>query len=262
MDNNFYIEQDAAINAARIAGSILRKQFYGSYEINYRGNIDVSTSVDSFTEERIIEILNISTPEHGFLTEEHGKKESLDGYYWVVDPLDGTVNYIHHNPRFAVSIGLVYENQIILGVVYNPMIDELFTALKSKGAFLNDERIQASCTDKLNRALLNTGFPYDAWENEDNNIRQVARIIKRVMSLRCSGSCALDLCDVACGRTDGYWDIGLFPYDLAAGTLISREAGAVVTDDQGFEDNLFKSRIVAGNKLIHTRILSLLKENW
>jgi myo-inositol-1(or 4)-monophosphatase len=190
------------------------------------------------------------------MTEESGKRSTQSELCWLVDPLDGTTNYAHCYPFFAVSIGLQWEGRTILGVVYNPILDELFVAEHGKGATLNERPIRVSATDHLNDSLLASGFPYDAWVNERDNGRQWHSLLKHALSLRSDGSAALDLCHVAMGRLDGYWELDLDPWDMAAGALIVQEAGGQVTHTDGGLFSLHGRSVLASNGRLHPAMLA------
>lgn len=218
------------------------------------------TEVDRASEARIVEMLLTQTPDHGFLTEEAPSRASRSGARWIIDPLDGTTNFAHGYARFCVSIALERDGELELGVVYDPLRNELFVALRDAGATLNGKPIRVGTAPSLAQALVATGFPYDAWEIERDNAAEVAYFIKRVRSLRSGGAAALDLADLACGRLDGFWEPDLLPYDTAAGIVLLREAGGVATDYAGGPDAVYSSEIVAGNRAIHAEMLAYLKE--
>lgn len=249
---------ETAIRAGRILSSHWRR---AGLAVREKGSaINAVTEVD-YESERIIRAeLNQSFPEYGILSEEGGEVRGRNPARWIVDPLDGTTNYIAGYPVVAVSIALEIEGRLVLGVVHNPVTDELFVAENGKGATLNGSAIQVSTVSDPGRSLIASGFPYDAWETEDNNTREWARFISVVRSLRCDGSTALDLCHVACGQLDGYWEKGVYPWDIAAGIVIAREAGAAVTDWQGRDDFLSNGEVVAANQALHGRMISIIAE--
>ncbi|MFQ5855993.1 MAG: inositol monophosphatase family protein [Anaerolineae bacterium] len=253
-------EIQAAVAAAREAGALLRDAFGRSHTVALkRTAIDLVTEMDQAAEALIIERLQAAFPDYGFLTEESPALTGADNARWVIDPIDGTTNYAHGYPLFAVSIALERAGQLVLGVVYNPIADELFTAKKGHGAFLNGCPIHVSEATTLQESLLATGFPYDVWDSEDDNTTEWRQFLKRARSLRCDGSAALDLCFVACGRLDGYWEHGLEPWDMAAGALIVSEAGAQVTDYRGGEDFIASRQVVAANPHLHAEMLAVLQ---
>lgn len=248
-----------AVQAARSAGQMLRDHYNKPHRISYKGVIDLVTEMDHLSEQMVTEMLHDAFPEYGILGEEGVKSSKSYTSRWIIDPLDGTTNYTYNYPLFAVSIALEKEGEIVLGVVYNPILDELFTAEKQRGARLNGQPIHVSTTPELGKALVATGFPYDAWSNPANNAAEVERFVKSTISLRSDGSAALDLCHIACGRLDGYWELDLGPWDMAAGSLIVQEAGGMVTQVNGEPFHHSKRSILANNGLIHQSMVDLLK---
>ena len=229
---------------ARQAGEIIcsgynpRPGFRSTLNIRYKGAIDLVTEIDLKAEKLILERIKSEFPGDSIVAEENGIVKEKDCCVWYVDPLDGTINYIHGLPIFCVSLGYAENGEVMLGVVYDPVRDECFTAERGKGAFLNGEPIQPSSTSNLNESLLVTGFSYDIREIEANNINQFVKFSTLARGVRRLGSAALDLCYVANGRLDGYWELELKSWDLAAGSLIAQEAGASVTDLSGGPDFL------------------------
>lgn len=251
---------EAAIGAAKSAGELLRDRFQTQFSTSEKAPANFVTEIDLQAEQMIVARLRQSFPEIPVLAEEqhnHPNHESFSR--WIIDPLDGTTNYIHGYPMFCVSIALEEENEIKLGVVYAPVLNQLFTALHGQGAFLNGDPIKVSKTSHLKEALLGSGFPYDAWENDDNNSRQWSALIKKVVSLRCDGVAAYDMCMVASGILDGYWELDLEPWDMAAGALILREAGGKVTLLDGKDFSPFKRSVVASNSILHQELLEALR---
>ena len=206
----------------------------------------------------IFDLLSNAFPSHDFLLEETPTSRSGSPHLWVVDPLDGTTNYTHRYPHFCCSIALLVEGRTMLGVVFDPVRDELFTALRNSGAFLNERPIRTSEEDRLIRSLVATGFPDDIRRARDKNLRKFARLLQRVRSVRRSGSAALDLCYVAAGRLDGYWILKLAPWDTAAGVLMVEEAGGCVTGLHGGPTHLYTKALVASNGRIQESLLTLL----
>ncbi|NPA93368.1 MAG: inositol monophosphatase [Chloroflexi bacterium] len=247
---------------ARQAGVILRAGYGQHHTITSKSHaIDLVTETDRQSEAFLLESIRNRWPEHSILAEESGAHRG-DGSLWYIDPLDGTVNFAHGVPIFSVSIAYAEDGMVRLGVVYDPMRDECFSAERGRGAFLNGQPLRVSQTDALGRALLVTGFPYDTWENPDNNLDNFARFAVRSQGVRRLGSAALDLCYVAAGRFDGYWEIRLKPWDVAAGGLIASEAGALVTNLQGGKDYLSPPQsIVAANPTLHAQMLTVLHQN-
>ncbi|MBN1317909.1 MAG: inositol monophosphatase [Anaerolineales bacterium] len=252
-----------AIKIARNAGAILRQGWGRVDHIEFKGEVDLLTVYDRRAEEIIISGLTDLYPDHHIYSEEKGDiGPAGSDFSWSIDPLDGTTNFAHGFPSFAVSIGLFYRTNRVVGVIYNPVMDELFAAAENLGAYLNGVRMQVSATNLLDRALLATGFAYNRRTAEDNNVGNLSRFIRRCQGVRRAGSAALDLAYVACGRLDGFWEMGLHPWDVAAGTLIVRQAGGQVTDfTGGHDDHPSGKRIVASNGLIHDEMLSILNRN-
>ena len=248
-----------AINAAEKAGKIQKESLGRSFEIGFKGEINLVTDVDRISEDIIIEIIRDVYPDHQILAEEGKGQKNPSSYKWIIDPLDGTTNYAHGYPCFCVSIALEEDGDIVLGVVYNPVLDELFTAEKGKGAYLNGGEIRVSSTEELTNSMLATGFPYDIRESENNNLVHFTNFIMRARAIRRAGSAALDLCYVAIGRFDGFWELKLSPWDVAAGSLIVREAGGIVTDFRGHGFNIYSKEILAGNGRVHSEMVKVLK---
>lgn len=191
-------------------------------------DIDLVTEVDIWTEQFLIERIQATYPDHQLLTEESGTYASESDYEWVIDPIDGTVNYAHGFPLFSISVALKYKQQPVIGLVYLPMLNEMYEAIKGHGAFLNEKQIHVSSTDKLTKAVVSTGFPYDRATDPDNNVNYFNGVILNVGGMRRTGSAAIDLCQVAAGRFDGYWEFKLNAWDVEAGLLIVAEAGGKV----------------------------------
>lgn len=251
---------DVALLAAQAGGNIL--QYYWGKQLNIRekGRAgDLITQVDQKAEEEILAVIDRHFPDHGILAEESGiKKTSNSDYLWVIDPLDGTTNYAHGYPQAAVSIGLLVSGIPTVGVVYNPMQNELWAGAQGLGATLNHQLIQVSTTDNLKNSLLVTGFAYDRTEVEDNNYAEFCYLTHLTQGVRRGGSASLDLCHVAGGRLDGYWERGLKPWDLLAGVVILQEAGGKITayDESSFD--LYSGRILATNGYIHSQLSKIL----
>ncbi len=251
---------------ARQAGEILRLGYrrrpgYGEApEIRYKGVIDLVTEFDNRSEEFLLGEIRRRFPDHRIIGEESGDHGGEEDCVWLVDPLDGTVNFAHGIPIFSVSLAYVEKGAIELGVVYDPMRDECFSAERGRGAWLNDDPIRVSSTEDLGHALLVTGFPYDIRTNPRNNLDNYARLSLLSQGVRRLGSAALDLAYVACGRFDGFWELSLNAWDLAAGGLIALEAGARVTNMQGDENFLTPPpSIVAANPALHSSLLEALQ---
>jgi myo-inositol-1(or 4)-monophosphatase len=247
---------------ARRAGSLLREAFGKRQEIVFKGLIDPVTAADRSSEALLIETIRSDFPGHHVVSEERGAVQGDRRHSWYIDPLDGTVNFTHSIPFYCVSIAYAVDSVVQLGVVYDPQREELFSAGRGQGAWLNGERLEVSREADLDRSLLATGFPYDIRTNPTNNLDNYARFALRSQGVRRLGSAALDLCYVAAGRLNGYWELFIFPWDVAAGGLVAAEAGARVTDARGEERNLSKSNsILAANPRLHHAMLDVLDED-
>ena len=248
-----------AIRVARDAGRLLRDRVGTRIDIEHKGSINIVTDVDLASERLIREAISTYYPRHEILAEEGGLSESGSEYRWIVDPLDGTTNYAHGYPIFCVSIALECNGEVKLGVVYDPMRDELFAAEQGGGAALNNRPIRVSKTAELMQGLLSTGFPYDIKTSKMTNLEHWANFAMNAQALRRDGAAALDLCYVACGRFDGFWELNLSPWDTAAGALIVAEAGGRISDFAGGPFSNYKSEVLASNGLIHDRMIEVLK---
>jgi myo-inositol-1(or 4)-monophosphatase len=247
-----------AESIAREAGLLLKRRFGESHQIEFKGRINIVTEADRLSEELLIRKIMHSFPGHDILTEESAGIQHGSDFRWILDPLDGTTNYAHGFPVFCISLALEIESAVSLGVIYNPMLDEMFTASKGEGAFLNGRAVQVSETLELSRSLLATGFPYDIREARDNNISYFIGMIMKAQAVRRAGSAALDLAYVAAGRFDGFWELKLMPWDTAAGWLMVREAGGVVTDLAGSTYGLDSPHVLASNGKIHRAMREVL----
>ncbi len=245
------------IDLARKAGGILRQRFAEPHQIEYKGVIDIVTEADKESERCLIGQIQRDFPDHTIVSEESGQVNGSSRHTWYTDPLDGTTNFAHGVPIYSVSIGYAVDGIMTLGVVYDPMQDECFSAELGQGAWLNGKRIHVSPETDLNKSLLVTGFPYDIRTNHHNNLDHYAWFSTHAMAVRRFGSAALDLCYVAAGRLEGYWELVVQAWDVAAGSLIVREAGGMVTDLDGQPD-FFKPpyRLIAANSDIHRQILA------
>ena len=245
---------------AREAGTILRTGYEKEHQVNYKGVIDLVTEVDHQSESFLLGEVTRLFPGHHILSEESGVIQGRDEDIWYIDPLDGTVNYAHHIPIFSVSIGYASHGTLKLAAVYDPMRDELFSAERGYGAYLNDRPLHVSSATELQKSLLVTGFPYDAWNTPQDNFANFVKFGKLTQGVRRLGSAALDLCYVAAGRFDGFWEMSLKPWDVAAGGLIAEEAGAHVTDVHGGADYISPPQsILATAPGIHARMLEELR---
>ncbi len=249
-----------AILAAKKAGLLLRKKMGQKRKVTYKGAVNLVTEMDLVSEKVIVSTLRRYFPSHGILAEEKTGRQGISPFRWIIDPLDGTTNYAHGLPIFCVSIALEKEKELILGVVYDPMRQELFLAQKRKGAHLNGKKIHVSSTRQLSQSLLATGFPYDLRESPVNNFDHFKNFALRVHAVRRAGSAALDLCYVAAGRFDGFWEMKLGPWDLAAGSLMVREAGGKITNFSGEDLGLDGQHVLASNGKIHSEMIDLLRK--
>jgi myo-inositol-1(or 4)-monophosphatase len=260
-DNVFQQIQQTGREAALVAGALLRQNFSRPQEVKLKGRHDPVTESDFQSQHLIIQTLTKTFPDYHLLAEEAGTPEnrgSSDGC-WIIDPLDGTVNFSHNFPVFAVSIAFQWQGELVYGVVYDPMREELFEAIRGQGARLNQQPIKVSRIDDLDRALVATGFPYSVAERLENTMRRFRRMVARAQGVRRPGSAAIDLCYVAAGRFDGFWEEELKPWDTAAGVLIVQEAGGRISTFDGSAFDVSAQNVVASNVLLHDQILAVLK---
>jgi myo-inositol-1(or 4)-monophosphatase len=248
---------EAAREAARRAGTMLARNIDRPNPVHFKGEVDLVTDCDRAAQQIIFDHLSGLFPDHDFLGEEGLTREQGSAFQWIIDPLDGTTNFSHRFPVFCVSIGLRRGEDVVLGVVYDPTREEEFWAVMGGGAFLNGKPAAVSTTGDLGRSLLATGFPYDIRRTGDN-IGHFGNFIVKAQAVRRCGSAALDLCYVACGRFDGFWEMKLHPWDVAAGGLIVREAGGRTTDFEGRPMRTTFSHVLASNGLIHDRMIATL----
>jgi myo-inositol-1(or 4)-monophosphatase len=251
---------NTAVKAARKAGSIITRASFDLDKLTVRSKRehDFVSEVDHAAEDAILSTLREAYPSHGVLAEESGARDAKAEYVWVVDPLDGTTNFLHGFPQYCVSIALLHKGVPQQAVVFDPNRNEIFTATRGAGAFLNDRRIRVSRTDKMENALVGTGFPFKEVGHLDDYLRMFRNMTLACSGVRRPGAAALDLAWVACGRIDGFWEIGLSPWDMAAGALLVREAGGLVGDLAGEEGFLDSGRIVASNGKLFAAILKIL----
>jgi len=249
---------DTAVSAARAAGALQRERLWLEHDIEFKGEFDLVTEVDKGCEDLIVAAILERYPDHDILAEENVYTPRNSSYRWVIDPLDGTTNYAHGFPWFAVSIALEIDGVVRVGVVLHTMMNELFTAVRGEGAFLNGERIHVSSRTPLKSALLATGFPYDKSSDNENNFANFERFQMGSRAVRRAGSAALDLACVAAGRLDGFWECKLKPWDVAAGMLLVVEAGGRVTNHGGGPYSIRHHRILASNGLIHDEMTAML----
>jgi myo-inositol-1(or 4)-monophosphatase len=248
-----------AIRAARESGKIQLEWLGKEKRVEFKGEINLVTEVDRICERRIVEIIKEAFPEHNILTEETPMPAGSSPYRWIIDPLDGTTNYAHGYLFFCTSVALELERKIVVGAIYDPLLDELFTAQQGQGAFLNGERITVSETGLLTEALICTGFPYDLRESPENNVDHFNNFIMEAQAIRRDGSAALDLCYVAAGRFDGFWELKLNAWDVAAGKLMVEEAGGKVTDFNGGPLDIYGQETLATNERIHGEMVGVLQ---
>ena len=249
---------NTAMLAAMKAGRLLKNGFGSTFEITSKeGKHNLITEYDTISENAIIEFISSQFPDHSFLAEEGGEKNIKEGNVtWLIDPLDGTVNFAHNIPMFAVSIAATFNGIVLCGVVYNPMTDEFFTAEKGNGAYLNGSKISVTDTALLSNSIAATGFPYNTYENPLHCIDHFAYMAKLGIPLRRIGSAALDLAYLAAGRFDGFWEVSLNPWDYAAGKILIEEAGGVFSDFSGqVYDKLHEGPILASNGHIHSQLV-------
>jgi myo-inositol-1(or 4)-monophosphatase len=238
---------------AREAGALLMTHFR-RVEIEYKGDVDLVTEADRQSEALITSSIRQRWPQHGIIAEEGTRRDSAGDYRWYIDPLDGTTNFAHTFPVFCVSMGLEHKGEMVAGVLYDPTRDEMFSAEKGGGAFLNDRQIHVSKFAKLSESLLATGFPSHK-RHKNPNIYFYHQLTLRSHGLRRAGSAALDLASVACGRVDGFWEFNLNPWDTAAGVVLVREAGGIVTRFDGTPFNIDSRETLASNGLIHQQLM-------
>ncbi len=248
---------ETAVKAARAAGEVQRKRLRTDYSVDFKGEKNLVTEVDRQCEELIVAAVRKEFPGSDILAEENTYESRESSLKWIIDPLDGTTNYAHGFPWFCVSIALEIEGDVTLGVIYNPLMDELFTTVKSEGARLNGERIHVSVNQPMRNCLLATGFPYDKTRDNENNFESFVEFQLSARAIRRAGSAALDLAYVAAGRLDGYWERKINPWDVAAGTLLVAEAGGRVTDFTGAPYSIYNKRIVASNGHVHDEMIEV-----
>jgi myo-inositol-1(or 4)-monophosphatase len=251
-----------AVRAARRAGSIINRASLdgGGLEVRAKQRNDFVTRVDTASEEAILDIVRKAYPDHAVLAEESGAAAGQAEYQWVIDPLDGTTNFIHGFPQYCVSIAVRHRGALAHGVIYDPVKNELFTASKGRGAFLNDRRMRVSKCLRLGEALVGTGFPFKELERIELYSEQLKRIMQATAGVRRAGAAALDLAYVACGRLDAFWELGLSPWDMAAGALMIQEAGGLVGDLRGEDGYLESGEIACATPKIFPTLLEALRK--
>ena len=251
---------NTAVKAARRAGKVIMR--YASQidrlTVENKGRSDFVSQVDREAEAEIIDVLQRAYPDHAILAEESGRRGKSE-FLWIIDPLDGTTNYLHGFPQYCVSIALLHKGVINQGVIFDPTRNDLYIASRGRGAFLNDRRMRVSRRIKLIDTLIGTGFPFRMFEHMDAYVAMMKELMTKTAGIRRPGSAALDLAAVAAGRLDGFWEIGLAPWDMAAGVLMIQEAGGLVADLQGDDRFLERGHIVAGSPKIFTQLLQVIQ---
>ncbi len=254
--------KDREIFSERIileAGKLLLEFFEENLKIEKKGEIDLVTDADFASERFLKEEIGKKFPEDGVLGEERGEINGNNEYLWIIDPLDGTVNFSHAYPFFSISIALQKHGDVVMGLVYDPIRNELFKGIKGEGGFLNGKRIKVSGIGRLIDSMLATGFPYDIHESKDDTLELFVRFVKSAQAVRRDGSAALDICYVAMGRFDGFWERRLKPWDTAAAKLILEESGGIVSDFSGGKYSIFGDEILCSNGKIHSEMIKILK---
>lgn len=251
-----------AIEAALETGKFLKESVGKILEVEskFGQETNLVTQIDKKAEEIIINKIKAKYPDHDFLAEESGSHNKQSEVRWIIDPLDGTLNFTHGVPLFSVSIAVEVKGVVVAGVVYEPNLDELFTAEKGKGAFLNGKPIHVSRVDTLIESMMVTGFPYTIQDNPDNAVQHFVNMLMKAQGIRRLGSAAVDLCYVACGRFDGFWEVCLSPWDMAAGVLLIQEAGGRFTDLSGKPSSIYNKQVLMTNGLIHEKTIEVLKQ--
>lgn len=259
MTNDFSSYLHRAVELAHEAGKLLKEELWRARHVEYKGEIDLVTDADRMAERILIDGIRESFPDHAVLAEESGTHE-VEGstHRWIVDPLDGTTNYAHRYPFFCVAMALEIMAELTMAVVYDPMLDETFTAIAGSGASLNGRKIAVTSEGDLGKSFLSTGFPYDMRETERDNLDNFLKFMKTSQAVRRDGSAVLDLCYVACGRFDGFWEMKLSPWDIASGALVVKEAGGRVTSFSGGPLDIYSGEVVASNGHIHDKMLGVL----
>jgi len=257
--------KEIVFKSVKEAGKILL-EYYNKIEtshIDAKSDNDFVTFVDRESEKKIVTILKENFPSYHIMAEEEEWDNNSDEMQWIIDPLDGTNNYIHGFPVFAVVIALEVKKEIVLGVVYDPVRNEIFWSEKGKGAYLNDKKLKASENSILKKTLVATGFPFRWREYEAVYMKCFKNVFDNVSDIRRTGSAALDICYTACGRLDAYWEFGLSPWDIAAGSLIALEGGAVITDFKGGDNHIYSGNVLVANKHVHEDLLNIIKQyDW
>lgn len=246
------------LGLAQQVGHCIYRSAHKTKRIDYKGEIDLVTQFDRKSQDLIVKRLSREFPEYGILSEENLSRDVESPIKWIVDPLDGTTNFAHGLPIWAISIALEKKGEMLIGVVYDPSRGEMFYAIKGNGAFLNERKIHVSAVKQLDHSLLVTGFPYDIRSAKDNNLDHFNNFAVRAQAVRRLGSAALDLCYTACGRFDGYWELKLSPWDQAAGSLILKEAGGRISDFRGKPFSIYGDEVLGTNGLVHRQMMKVL----
>ena len=251
---------DKVITIAKEAGEIIRDGFGKNFLVEYKTNVsNLVTEIDKKSEAKIIEFVKKEFPGHSILAEESGRHDSSNEYLWIIDPLDGTTNFAHGLPIFSVSIGIQKNNELICGVVYDVMRDAMYATEKGGGAFCNDRKLHVSINDDIKKSVLVTGFPYNVHDNPDFAYERFIAFLRTAGAIRRLGSAAIDMCYVAEGVFDGFWEVSLNAWDMAAGKLIVEEAGGIVTDFEGRPMDVFQKQILATNGKVHEIMIDTLR---
>lgn len=246
------------IEAAKKAGTYSKSKWGSHLDIEYKGEINLVTEVDKNSEKMIVDTLRAAFPDHDILGEEGMSERKDSPFKWVIDPLDGTTNFAHGYPLYCVSIALECAGEILIGIVYEPLRDEMFTAVKGQGAHLNGKALRVSKAGEVLKALVSTGFAYNIRQAKDASLEHFKNVILRAQGVRRDGVAAIDLCYVAAGRYDGFWELNLFPWDMAAGLLMVTEAGGNVTRFDGTPFTIYDKEILATNGLLHDEMVAIL----
>jgi len=252
---------NVAVEAAREAGKFLKYSVgkVRTIEVKAGDARNMVSEIDRGAEERIIQMIRSRYPSHAILAEESGHQKTGAETTWIIDPLDGTTNFLHGVPVFSVTIGIERKGELVAGVIYDPNLDELFTVEKGAGAYLNGKRLKVSDTATMLESLIVTGFPYNIADNPDRTVERFVRVLLAAGGLRRMGSAAIDLAYIAAGRFDGYWEVSLNPWDMAAGVLLIQEAGGTVSDFEGKGPDIYRRQVLATNGRIHQALLEILR---
>jgi len=256
-DNNIFLE--TAIFAAKSAASVINSSYNTSVK-TYKALTDLVTQTDIDSEKKIIELISSKFPDHSFLAEESGKKLNSSNFTWIIDPLDGTTNFVHGYPCYGVSLALMHENETIVGVVVELPMNNIYFATNTSSAYCNDDIIQVSKNTNLINSLLVTGFGYDHGDKWNLNMELFKKFTDLTQGVRRSGAAAIDLCHTASGKVDGYWEFDVKPWDLAAGALIATRAGAKLTNLKGKKFSIFENEVLVSNGLIHSEMVNTIHD--